>query len=150
MKRWLLPTLLTLALLSCKPKGLEYLEFQNFQVVKMGFPNSTIGLEVTCYNPNKFGLLLNSLESDVYINSEYLGKARIDSFVRVPKKDTFLIPVKMDVKMGGTMNTLLSLISAGTDSSTLLIKFEGKAKLNKSGLSLTYPILYEGTKVIKW
>lgn len=150
MKKWLLPTLLTLLLCSCQTKELEYLDFQNFKVVKLGFPNSTIGLEVTCYNPNKFGLSLNSLESDVFINQEFLGKARIDSSIRVPRNDTFSIPVKMDVKMGNTMNSLISMMGRGTDSTTLLIKLNGKARVSKSGVSINYPISFEETKVIKW
>jgi LEA14-like dessication related protein len=105
---------------------------------------------VVCYNPNKFGLNLTNLESDVFINKEYLGKAILDSTIIVPRKDTFLIPVKMDVKMGGTMNTILQLMGNGADSTTLLIKFEGKARLKKSGMNLSYPIQYEEMKVLKF
>jgi LEA14-like dessication related protein len=150
MKSWIGPTLLVVLLSSCKTKSLEYLSFENFKVAKLGFPQSTISLNVVCYNPNKFGLNLTNLESDVFINKEYLGKAILDSTIIVPRKDTFLIPVKMDVKMGGTMNTILQLMGNGADSTTLLIKFEGKARLKKSGMNLSYPIQYEEMKVLKF
>lgn len=150
MKNWIAPALLCLLLISCKSKPLEYLSFDHFKVVKLGYPNSTISLDVTCYNPNKFGLTLNRLESDVFVNQEFLGKAILDSSIQVPRKDTFSIPVKMDVKMGGTMNSLIQLMSRGSDSTTLLIKLEGKARVKKGGLVINYPISYEQSKVVKF
>jgi LEA14-like dessication related protein len=150
MKKWIVPALLLLGLASCKTKGLEYLSFEKFKVDKLGFPNSTISLQVVCYNPNKFGLNLTNLESDVFINQEYLGKAILDSTIAVPRKDTFMIPVKMDVKMGGTMTSILQLINNQADSTTLLIKLAGKAKMKKGGVGLTYPIAYEEMKVLKF
>ena len=150
MKKWIAPALLSILLFACKTKPLEYLSFDHLKVVKLGFPNSTISLDVTCYNPNKFGLNLTRLESDVYINKEYLGKAILDSSIFVPKRDTFLIPVKMDVKMGGTMTSILQLMNSSADSTTLLIRLEGKARLKKGGIFLNYPIQYEEMKVIKF
>lgn len=150
MKKWIAPFLLCFVLFSCKTKPLEYISFDHFKVVKLGFPNSTIGLNVTCYNPNKFGLTLNRLESDVYINKEFLGKAILDSSISVPRMDTFFIPVKMDVKMGGTMNSILQLMNSSADSTTLLIKLDGKARVKKGGLVINYPISYEEMKVLKF
>ena len=150
MKNWIGYTLSCLLLFSCKTKDLEYISFDHLKVEKLGFPNSTISLDVTCYNPNNFGLQLSRLESDVFINKEFLGKALMDSILTVPRKDTFLIPVKMDVKMGGAMNSLLQLMNSSPDSTTLLIKLEGKARLKKGGIFITYPIRYEETKVLKF
>ena len=150
MKKWIGLALLPLLLIGCKTKELEYLSFDNLKVVKLGFPNSTISLDVTCYNPNKFGLHLNRLESEVFVNKEYLGKAILDSSISVPRRDTFLIPVKMEVKMGGTMTSLMQLMNSGADSTTLLIKLEGKAKLKKGGININYPIQYEEMKVLRF
>ena len=150
MKYWIGSTLVCFLLFSCKTKDLEYISFDHLKVEKLGFPNSTISLDVTCYNPNKFGLQLFRLESDVFVNKEFLGKALLDSMLTVPRKDTFLIPVKMEVKMGGAMNSLLQLINSNPDSTTLLIKLEGKARLKKGGIFITYPIHYEEVKVLKF
>lgn len=150
MKKLLSPLLLSLLILSCKTKPLEYVSFQNLKMVKLGFPNSTISLDVNCYNPNKFGVVLNRLESDVYVNKEFLGKALLDSSITVPRRDSFLVPVKMEVKMGSTMNSLLQLMSSNADSTTLLIKLDGKARVKKGGLVINYPISYEEMKVLKF
>jgi len=150
MKIWLPVFVLLFVVASCKTKSLQYLSFEKFKLDKFGFPTSTVSLQVQCYNPNKFGLSLTSLESDVFVNQEYLGKAILDSAIQVPKKDTFLLPVKMEVKMGGTANSLIQLLGSKSDSTTLHIKFAGKAKLKKGGININYPIAYEGDQVIRF
>ncbi len=150
MKKWVAPALLVLFLNSCKTKDLEYLSFDHFKVEKLGFPNSTISLDVTCYNPNKFGLQLLKVETAVSINKEFLGNAFLDSALSIPAKDTFLIPIKMEVKMGGAMTGLLKLMNNSGDSTSMLIKLEGTSRIKKGGISLNYPIKYEEMKVLKF
>lgn len=150
MKKWWLCSLLPFLLISCKTKDLEYIGFEEFKVQKLGFQKSELGLKVICYNPNKFGLRLLELNSDVYINEEYLGKAILDSGLTVPKNDTFAIPVTMEVKMGGTFNSLLKLMTQSADSTLLHIQFNGNARVKKGGLILNYPIKYDENKPVKF
>lgn len=150
MFKCLLPTLCCLLLFSCTTKELQYLSFSNMKMVKLGYPKSTVGLEVTCYNPNKFGLRLESLNSDIYINGDFLGTAMIDSMLSVPRLDTFTIPVKMEVKMGNTLNSLLKVMGNSEDSVLLDLKMDGKARLKKGGIFLNYPIRYQEKKVFKF
>lgn len=119
-------------------------------MVKLGYPESTVSLEVTCYNPNKFGMRLESMNTEVFINGDFLGKAMIDSMLDVPKKDTFTIPVKMEVKMGSTLNGLMKMINNTADSSLLDLKMDGKARLKKGGIFINYPIHYQEKKVFKF
>ncbi len=150
MSKCLFPTLCCLLLFACKTKDLEYLSFNNMKMVKLGYPESTVSLEVTCYNPNKFGMRLESMNTDVFINGDFLGKAMIDSMLDVPKKDTFTIPVKMEVKMGNTLNGLMKMINNTADSSLLDLKMDGKARLKKGGIFINYPIHYQEKKVFKF
>ncbi|MFM9911866.1 MAG: hypothetical protein ACKVOW_21280 [Chitinophagaceae bacterium] len=150
MKKWVAPALLALFLNSCKTKDLQYLSFDHFKVEKLGFPNSVISLDVTCYNPNKFGLQLLKLETAVSINKEFLGNAFLDSALTIPRKDTFLIPIKMEVKMGGAMTGLLKLMNNSGDSTLMLINLEGTSRIKKGAISINYPIKYEEMKVLKF
>lgn len=150
MKKCWLATLLPFLLLSCKTKDLEYLGFEEFAVKKLGFQKSELGLKVVCYNPNKFSLRLLELNSDVYINDDYLGKAVLDSGLKVPKNDTFSIPVTMEVKMGPTFNEVMKLMSQATDSTLLHIRFNGNARVKKGGIVLNYPIQYDENKPVKF
>lgn len=148
MKKWLAASILPFLLLSCKTKDLEYLSFERFKVVKMGFPNTRVSVDVTCYNPNRFGGKLLNLDSEVFIDDAYLGKASIDSAIEVPRKDTFLIPVQLEIKTGATLNGLLKMMTQPADSIPVGIRLEGKARLKKGGVIINYPIKYNEKKVL--
>jgi LEA14-like dessication related protein len=153
MKIWLrllLPAALLSTLPACKTKPIEYLHFENPRIVKMGFPKSVLGLDVTCYNPNRFGMRINDLKSDVFINHQYLGQAFLDTSLLVPKKDSFMLPVKMNVEMGSSLNSLMQLLNTKSDTATVLIKLEGRAKIRKGGVEIGYPIHYEERKLIRF
>lgn len=144
MRKPLLASLLPLLLFfSCKTKDLEYLSFDHFQVTKMGFPTTLVKVDVTCYNPNRFGARLEQLETDVYVGTDFLGKARLDSSIAVPRKDTFQIPVNLEVKTGPVLNRLVKLLSSASDTTKLGLRLQGNAKLRKSGVVVNYPIRYE-------
>ncbi|MBC7826907.1 MAG: LEA type 2 family protein [Chitinophagaceae bacterium] len=107
---------------------------------------STVGMDVEFYNPNKSKLQLKKAEVDVFINNTYLGKSTLDSLVRIPARDTFSLPVTMRVKTGGALTNILKI---ATDSA-VLIKMEGNASFGKGGVFVNYPIKYEGLKKIKF
>jgi hypothetical protein len=82
------------------------------------------------------------------VNNNYFGKSTLDSTIRIPKKDTFSIPVVLQVDMNGTVMSLLQTLTGGTDS--VLVKLDGKAKIGRSGIYINYPIHYEGKQKIKF
>jgi len=145
----LISLLFVLALGSCKVRSLEFVEIRNFKVQKMGLSSSQVALDISCYNPNKFGMKLTGLSSDVYIDSQFIGQAKFDSTLQIPRNDTFLLPVKMDMKMGPAVSGLLKVFTGYTDSINVLLRFDGKAKLRKGWFPINYPIRYEGVKTIK-
>ena len=145
----LISLLFVLALGSCKVRSLEFVEVKNFKVQKMGLSSSQVALDISCYNPNKFGMKLTGLSSDVYIDSQFIGQAKFDSTLQIPRQDTFLLPVLMDMKMGPAASGLFKVFAGYTDSVNVLLRFEGKAKLRKFIFPINYPILYEGVKTIK-
>jgi LEA14-like dessication related protein len=146
MKKGLLFTSVILILVSCaKPKDLEYVDFSNLKVLKWGLLESTVGMDISFYNPNKSGLQLKKADVDVYINNTFLGKSLLDSLIRIPGRDTFLVPVTMRVQTGGALTNILRLM---TDS-TVMIRMEGNASFGKGGVFLNYPIKYQGMQKIK-
>lgn len=147
MKKRLLGLLLLFAVLSCaKPKELEYIAFNNLKVLQMGFKESTVAMDVEFFNPNRYPLQLKKADVDVYINNIFLGKSTLDSLVRIPAKDTFMIPVLMRVETGSALTNIFKIVS----DSSVLIKMDGHATFGRGGLFLTYPIKYEGLQRIKF
>lgn len=147
---WILAAALPFFMQACKTRQLEYLGFENPKMEQLGFPHSTLSIQVNCYNPNKFGMRLISLTSDVYINNNLLGVAFLDSGINIPRNDSFRIPVKLKVETGRTLDGLRKMFSDQNDSIPVLLKLEGNARLRKSGVLIKYPIHYEEEKIIKF
>jgi LEA14-like dessication related protein len=147
MKIWALYAFLVMLMLSCaKPKDLEYVDFQNLKVLKWGLLESTVGMDISFYNPNKGKLQLKNAQVDVFINDIYLGKSTLDTLVRIPARDTFLLPVTMKVGTGSALTNILKIVS----DSSVLIRMDGNASFGKAGVFVKYPIKYEGRQRIKF
>src|SRR5262245_58825819 len=127
MRKLVLCALLPLALAGCaKPSAFDYLGVKNIKVLSFGFKESTIGLDVKYYNPNKFPVTMKRADVDVYVNNNYFGKTILDSTIKIPKRDTFYLPVILKVSMNTTAMQLIQTITQG--QSEVLVKMEGNAR----------------------
>ncbi len=132
--------LTVVAFLSCSsPKALEYQTYHNFNIDNLGFNNSSISLDLEYYNPNNFGMQLKNTDLDIFVNGNLLGHSYTDSLIRIPRRDTFNIPVKFNVDMQNVFknawNTLIG--------KEVLIKLSGKVKVGKGNVFMSLPIEYE-------
>lgn len=146
MKLFRLPTLLiaaalTTLLISCSsPKELEYRDFKNFTIDKLGFSATSIKMDLIYYNPNNFGLQLKSTELDIFLDNNYLGHSVQEELVNIPRREEFSIPVKIDVDMKNLLrNGMATLLS-----SEVLVKVTGIVKVGKANLFKSLPVNYEG------
>jgi LEA14-like dessication related protein len=114
-------------------------------VINMGLAESTLGLEVKMYNPNKTRMQIKDADIDIFINEMKLGNSVLDSTIDIPRQDTFMIPIQVKVK---TLSGATKLIQSLSDSA-VNFKVSGKAKLGKAGVFVNYPLLYEGRQLIK-
>ena len=109
---------------------------------KLGIKNSELDMEVSFYNPNRFVLTLERFDLDVFMNGEYLGKARDIQPTIIPGSDTFHIPVRMEIGMKNMLSQGLSLgLNRDAD-----IRITGTAKLSrgkKAGMILQVPVDYK-------
>lgn len=143
MRKWLLWALLPLFLAGCaKPSGFDYLGVKNIKVLQFGLKESTVGLDVGYYNPNKFPVTMKRAEVDVYVNNNYFGKTTLDSTIYIPKRDTFYLPVILKVNMNTTAMQLIQAITQGQQE--VLVKMDGNARIGRGGIFINYPIRYEG------
>jgi LEA14-like dessication related protein len=133
-------TIVVVTILSCSsPKALEYQTYHNFNVDRLGFNNSSVSLDLEYYNPNNFGMQLKSTDLDIFINGNLLGHSYTDSLIRIPKRDTFRIPVKFNVDMENAFkNAWYTLIGK-----EVLIKLSGKVMVGKANVFMSLPVEYE-------
>lgn len=141
-----LPTLLiflflTNLLTSCSvPKELEYRDFKNLTIEKMGFSSSAIKMDLIYYNPNNFGLELNRMDLDIFINNNYLGKTSQDYQISIPRREEFSIPIKIDVDMKNLLKNGFTTFL----NNEVTIKVTGTIKVGKLNVFKSFPVNYEG------
>lgn len=137
----LLSVILTILLPSCStPKELEYRDFKNFSIDKLGFSATSIKMDLVYYNPNNFGLQLKNTDLDIFLDNNYLGHTIQEQFVSIPAREEFAIPVKIDVDMKNLLkNGLTTLIS-----NEVTVKVTGTIKVGKAKIFKSFQVNYEG------
>ena len=127
----LITLLISFSLTSCRtPKDLEFREFNNVKLDKLGFSASSLSVNLVYYNPNNFGLELSRTELDIYVDSVYLGHSSQILQVPIPKRETFTIPLKVDLDMKNLLkNSLMSLFNK-----EVAIRSVGTVKVGTAGI----------------
>ncbi len=132
---------MTLLQLSCSPpKALEYRNFKNFSINKLGVGSSTVSMDLIYFNPNNFGLQLSRVDLDVYINDNFMGHTNQVSRISIPRNEEFSLPISMDIDMKNLWKNAL----ASAISNELTIKIAGTIRVGKGNLFTSFPVKYEG------
>ncbi|HUS03607.1 MAG TPA: LEA type 2 family protein [Chitinophagaceae bacterium] len=127
--------------LSCSsPKELEYQDYKNFHLEKLGFSASRVTLDLQYYNPNNFGLQLKRTDLDIFINNTFLGHSASDTLIQIPRRDTFLLPIKFDMDMKNVFKNAFNSLTG----SEVMVKVTGKVKVGKANVYMIMPVNYEG------
>src|SRR5437763_16513946 len=88
------------AMFSCSsPNVLEYKTYHNFSIQRLGFNTSAIKMDLEYYNPNNYGMQLKNSDLDIFIDGNLLGHSSFDTLITIPRKNTFILPIKFDVDM---------------------------------------------------
>ena len=145
MRTLLFLAFISIIISSCKaPKELEYREVRKMELKQLGFNQSAINFELVYFNPNKFGLDLKKVESDVYLDNIYLGKFQLDTLMRIPKNSEFVLPSTIYIDMQNLMKNAAQLMF----KKEILIKAKGNVKIGKGGIFKTLPFTYEGRQEV--
>src|SRR5687768_17853499 len=113
MRLSLFPALLGLIILSgcTKPKDLEYLGIGDVRVLQWGLQESKLGVNIHLFNPNRQKLQLKQANVDVYINNVLMGNTKLDSTINIPKRDTFSIPIVLNVQSATAITNVIQTFS---------------------------------------
>ena len=105
----------------------EFTGTRNLSLSKLGLKSSELDMEIGFFNPNRFGLTLEQFDLDVYMNGDYLGKARDIRATNIPGNDTFHVPVRMELGMKNMISKGLSLgLNREAD-----IRIKGTARISR-------------------
>lgn len=122
------------------PKEFEYQDYKNFHLENLDFATSKVSLDLQYYNPNNFGLQLRRTDLDIFINNNFLGHSASDTLINIPRRDTFLLPIKFDVDMKNVFKNALNTLLGNE----VTVKVTGKVKVGKANVFMSMPVNYEG------
>lgn len=124
---------------SCRNmKDLEFRDYENMRLEKMGFSTSRLLVDLIYYNPNNFGLQLNNTDLDIFINGKLLGHSSQDFQVSIPKRKEFTLPMAIDIDM----KNLLSNGFIALSNKEVNVRLLGKIKVGKGGIFKSFPVDY--------
>jgi len=118
----------------------EFREIENLRLARLGFNESTLAFDLHYFNPNKFRVKLKEAEGDIWFDENLLGHFTIDSLVPIPALADFRLPVELKAAMGQLMKNSLAAVF----NKEVQVKIQGRAKLGKGLVYISYPIRYEG------
>jgi LEA14-like dessication related protein len=133
---------LVLWITGCRqPEAPEYYGFQNLQVSKIAGGQTNLSATVKLFNPNPYSLQLKRAEVDVAINGKHAGHSLLDSTLFIPAKDTFYVPIALQVDLGSLFSNALQMLLNKQDAT---ITLDGRVKIRRGALTFNRPFHYDG------
>jgi LEA14-like dessication related protein len=122
------------------PEAPEYYGFQDIQIAKVSGQQTNLSATLKFFNPNHFSLQLKRAEVDVSLNGKPAGHSVLDSTIFIPQRDTFYVPVTMQVNLQSLFSNALQLLT----ERQVTIALDGRVKLKKGMFPINRPFHYEG------
>jgi len=120
----------------------EYRDIRNIRLINIGPLQSTAGVDLVYYNPNKFGVQVMTARGDIYVDSSYFGQFELNEKVQVQKRSEFILPATIKVDMISAIKNQRDLLK----KKEVLVRVQGMATVKKAGFSKEVPISYEHTE----
>ena len=142
MRRLLSYPFLVLPLLftSCKkPIAFEYRNLTNLKLENISSEKSEVSLNLVYFNPNNFGVDLKNVNCEVFIDSIYVGKFKLDTMMHISKISEFSLPARFEVSMQNILKNSINLLF-----NEVTLSAKGTTRVGKSGIYVTVPIEYSG------
>jgi len=122
----------------------EYRDVRNIHLIELGPLQSTAGVDLIYYNPNNFGVQVETATGDIYIDSSFFGRFELSDKVEVKKKSEFTLPALVKIDMISAIKNQRDILKR----KEALVRLEGTATLKKAGFSRELPIKYESLQSI--
>jgi LEA14-like dessication related protein len=120
------------------PKDLEFREFNNLTLDKVGFSASSLKVNLVYYNPNNFGMELKRTELDIFIDSTFLGHSSQELQVAIPRRDVFTVPLLIELDMKNMFkNGIMAYINK-----QVAVRAVGTIKVGKAGVYKNFNVDY--------
>ena len=127
---------------SANVKEPEYRDISEVRLIEPGLLQSTAGIDLIFYNPNKFGVQISDARGDVYIDNIYLGRFGLAEKVQVRKKSEFILPAIIKVDMIGALKNQRDIFK----KKEAVVRIDGIARVKKAGITRDIPVKFESVQ----
>jgi LEA14-like dessication related protein len=128
-----------------KPQAFDYRDVKNVKVESVGYDQTALTMDLVYYNPNHFGVNLQKVDCDVYIDNRYLGKYQLDTLMHISRLSEFTLPSKIMVDMKTVFKNALTFLF----NKEVLVNVKGTTRVGKAGIYTTIPFNYEARHKIE-
>lgn len=133
--------ILLIALAGCRqPEPLEYYGYQNLQVSAVVGGQTNVSAIVKLFNPNRFSVKVKRAEVDIKVNGQHAGHSLLDSTIFIPAKDTFYVPVTLQVDMRGLFSNALRMLMGNREAT---VDLDGMVKVKRGMLAFRRKFHFE-------
>jgi LEA14-like dessication related protein len=140
-----LGVLIGMFFISCgKVQEPQFRRIENFGVKNVSLQDATVGLEITYFNPNGFGVAVKEAVIDLYIDTVFIGQFLQPNQIDVTGEAEFSIPIEGKVSWRKIAQSNLHK-QAGKE---VLVKADGSVKVGKGGVFVKKAIKYSGKHVL--
>ena len=129
-----------------QPQIPEYQAFENFRLSKIAMNETAVSADLKYFNPNEYDLQFRRADLDISLNNKFVGKTILDTLIRIPKRDTFYVPVQMKVNLKQLFSNAFSLLL----NNEMEVKVNGTIRIGRSGFFMNMPVNYTGKQEIDW
>ena len=112
---------------------------------RLGLKESSLTFDLLFFNPNNYRLKLKEASGDAWLDGNLLGHFTVDTFLHIPSKGDFRLPVRLRMDM----SHFIENISAAFMDKQVILKVEGTAKAGKGIVFINYPVRYEGKQKLR-
>jgi pseudouridine synthase len=93
-----------------EPSPLVFKGVQSIKIDKASLGKNSFKAEFAYQNPNSFGLVLNKLDCNVYINDQLFTQYKLDTNFTIPANAEFLLPANMEIELSSLLKNSVDIL----------------------------------------
>lgn len=133
-----------------EPKDPYLVRNQDFNVIDFGLKQIDLGITAVIFNTYKAKAKIDEVVIDVYVEDKKLGTIlEVPEIVKVPKKDTFNLPLKIAVKTGPTLSKFATESARLALGKAVKVQYKGYIKIIAIGF-IPFKVKIDETEYFTW
>lgn len=122
-----------------EPSPLVFKGVQSIKIEKASLGKNSFQADFAYQNPNHFGLVLNKLNCEVFINDQLFTQYKLDSNFAIPANAQFVLPAQMEIELSSLLKNSVDILF----NNPMKIGIKGNATISKGIFTKTIPINFE-------